>query len=131
MFVISSQRTPLRVIAKSAMTSLNAGNSLPRAADEGRKTISPVFIVAADESQQMEGEKLAHALEENGIIIHGFDIINNAKEAKLIAYFPTKSFPFDSVLLPKSLPNWSVLSLFRCTNDSSTLTRRVKCHDPR
>ena len=85
MFVISSQRTPLRVTAKSAMTSLNAGNSLPRAADEGRKTISPVFIVAADESQQMEGETLAHALEENGITTHGVDVLNSAKEAKLIA----------------------------------------------
>ena len=85
MFVISSQRTPLRVTAKSAMTSLNAGISLPRAADEGRKTISPVFIVAADESQQMEGETLAHALEENGITTHGIDVLNSAKEAKLIA----------------------------------------------
>jgi hypothetical protein len=85
MFVISSQRTPLRMIAKFAMASLNAGNSLPRAADEGRKTISPVFIVAADESQQMQGETLAHALEENGITTHGVDVLNNAKEAKSIA----------------------------------------------
>jgi hypothetical protein len=72
------------MIAKFAMASLNAGNSLPRAADEGRKTISPVFIVAADESQQMQGETLAHALEENGITTHGVDVLNNAKEAKSI-----------------------------------------------
>ena len=81
MFLISSPRTAFRVIAKSAIASLNAGNSLPRTADEGRKS---VFIVAADESQQMQGQKLAQALEENGITIHGVDVLSNAKEAKLI-----------------------------------------------
>ena len=85
MFLISSQRTALRVIAKSAMTSLNAGTSLPRAADEGLKTIPRVFIVVAVESQEMRGEKLAQALEENGITFQGLDVLNNAKEAKLIA----------------------------------------------
>ena len=84
MFLISSPRTALRVIAKSAITSLNAGNSLPRTADEGRKAIPSVFIIAADESQQMRGQKLAQALEENGITIHGVDVLSNAKEAKLI-----------------------------------------------
>ncbi len=33
----------------------------------------------------MRGEKLAQALEENGITIHGVDVLSNAKEAKLIA----------------------------------------------
>jgi rRNA maturation protein Nop10 len=85
MFLISSPRTALRVIAESALTSLNAGNSLSSTADEGRKAIPPVFIVAADESQQMRGQKLAQALEENGITIHGVDVLSKAKEAKLIA----------------------------------------------
>ena len=85
MFVISSPRTALRVIARSAIKSLNAGNSLPRPADEGRKAIPSVFIVAADESQQMRGDKLAQALEEKGITVHGVDVKSNAKEAKLIS----------------------------------------------
>ena len=58
---------------------------MPRTADEGRKAIPPVFIVAADESQQMRGQKLAQALEETGITIHGVDVLSKAKEAKLIA----------------------------------------------
>jgi rRNA maturation protein Nop10 len=84
MFVISSPRTALRVIAGSTIQSLNAGNSLPRTADEGQKRIPPVFIVAADDSQQMLGEKLAQALEEKGITVQGVDVKSNAKEAKLV-----------------------------------------------
>ncbi len=84
MFVISSPRTALRVIARSAIQSLNAGNSLPHPVDEGRKRIPPVFIVAADDTQQMLGEKLAQALEEKGITVQGVDVKSNAKEAKLI-----------------------------------------------
>ena len=33
----------------------------------------------------MRGQKLAQALEENGITIHGVDVLSNAKEAELIA----------------------------------------------
>ena len=84
MFVISSPRTALRVIAGSTIQSLNAGNSLPRKADEGQKRIPPVFIVAADDSQQMLGEKLAQALEEKGITVQGVDVKSNAKDAKLV-----------------------------------------------
>ena len=64
---------------------LNEGNSLPPLADEQRKGIPPVFIVAADESQQMEGEKLAQALRENSINAQGVDVIGTSKDAKLIA----------------------------------------------
>ena len=32
----------------------------------------------------MRGEKLAQALEENGITVQGVDVLSNAKEAKLI-----------------------------------------------
>ena len=83
MFVISSPRTALRVIAESAIQSLNAGKPLPGRADEGQKRIPPIFIVAADDSQLMLGEKLAQALEEKGITVQGVDVKSNAKEAKL------------------------------------------------
>jgi hypothetical protein len=63
--LVSSPRTALRVIARSAVQSLNAGNSVPHSATEQRKGVPPVFIVAADESQQREGEKLAQALRES------------------------------------------------------------------
>jgi hypothetical protein len=85
MLLASSPRTALRVIARSAIQSLNGGNSLPRPTDEQRKGMPLVFIVAADESQEKEGEKLAQGLRENGINAQGVDIISNAKDAQLIA----------------------------------------------
>ena len=81
----SSPRTALRVISRSAIQSLNGRTSLPRLAGEQRKGMPVVFIVAADESQQMEGEKLAQELRENGISAQGVDIISTAKDAQLIA----------------------------------------------
>ena len=83
--LVASPRTALRVIARSAMKSLNEGNSFPRSADEKQKGIPPVFIVAADESQRMHGEKLAQSLKENGIDAQGVDVISSAKDAKLNA----------------------------------------------
>jgi hypothetical protein len=83
--LISSPRTALRLTAKSAIKSLNEGNSLPPVPDEQRKFVPPVFIVAADESQRMQGEKLAQSLRETGINAQGVDIIGGAKDAKLIA----------------------------------------------
>ena len=83
--MVSSPRTMLRVIARSAIQSLNDGNSMSRSADEQRKGVPPVFIVAADESQQMEGEKLAQALRGSGISTQGVDVIGAAEDAKLIA----------------------------------------------
>jgi hypothetical protein len=81
--LVSSPRTALRVIARSAVQSLNAGNSVPHSATEQRKGVPPVFIVAADESQQREGEKLAQALRESGINAQGVDVVG--ANAKLIA----------------------------------------------
>src|SRR6516165_6916525 len=81
----SSPRTALRVVSRSAIQSLNGRTSLPRLAGEQRKGMPVVFIVAADESQQMEGEKLAQELRENGISAQGVDIISTAKDAQLIA----------------------------------------------
>ena len=83
--LVSSPRTALRVITRLAIQSLNGGTSLPRSADEQRKGMPLVFIVAADESQQMEGEKLAQELRENGIRVPGVDVISTAKDAQLIA----------------------------------------------
>ena len=83
--LVASPRTALRVITRSAIQSLNEGSSFPRSADEKRKGVPPVFIVAADESQRMHGEKLAQKLKENGIDAQGVDIINSAKDAKFIA----------------------------------------------
>jgi rRNA maturation protein Nop10 len=85
MLLVTSPRTALRVITRSAIQSLNEGNSFPRSADEKRKGIPPVFIVAADESQRMHGEKLAQSLKENGIDAQGVDVISSAKDAKLNA----------------------------------------------
>ena len=44
-----------------------------------------VFLVVADESQQMQGEKLAQELSENGISAQGVDVISTAKDAQLVA----------------------------------------------
>jgi rRNA maturation protein Nop10 len=85
MLLVTSPRTALRVITRSAIQSLNEGNSFPRSADEKRKGIPAVFIVAADESQRMHGEKLAQSLKENGIDAQGVDVISSAKDAKLNA----------------------------------------------
>ena len=82
MFFVSSPRTALRVLTRSAIQSLNEGNAFPRSADEKRKGIPPVFIVAADESQRMPGEKLAQSLKENGIDAQGVDIIASVKDDK-------------------------------------------------
>ena len=102
--LVSSPRTALRVIARSAVQSLNAGNPVPRSATEQRKGVPPVFIVAADESQQREGEKLAEALRESGINAQGVDVVGATEDAKLIA--------------PESLE----IRFSEGTNDESVLT---------
>jgi len=102
--LVSSPRTALRVIARSAVQSLNAGNSVPHSATEQRKGVPPVFIVAADESQQREGEKLAQALRESGINAQGVDVVGATEDAKLLA--------------PESLE----IRFSEGTNDESVLT---------
>jgi len=82
MLSVSSPRTALRVLTRSAIQSLNEGNAFPRSADEKRKGTPPVFIVAADESQRMHGQKLAQSLKENGIDAQGVDVISSAKDDK-------------------------------------------------
>ena len=83
MLLVGSSKTTLRVITRSAIQSLNEGSSFPRSADEKAKGVSPLFIVAADESQRMRGEKLAQSLKENGIDAQGIDVISSAKDAKI------------------------------------------------
>jgi hypothetical protein len=83
MLLVGSPKTALRVITRSAIQSLNEGSSFPRSADEKAKGVPPVFIVAADESQRMRGEKLAQSLKENGIDAQGIDVISSAKAAKI------------------------------------------------
>jgi hypothetical protein len=85
MLLVSNPKTALRVIARSTIRSLDEGNSLPRLADEQLKELPPVFIVAADESQQTQGEKLAQLLKEKGINVQGVDVIAAAKDSKLKA----------------------------------------------
>ncbi len=80
--LISSPRTALRVVARSATQALSEGNSLPPVADGGRKGISPVFIVAPE---QIQGERLAQLLRENEVDTQGVDVISAAKDAKLVA----------------------------------------------
>ena len=82
--LVSSPRTPLRVISRSAIQSLDGGTSLPRSADEQRKDMPLVFVVVADESQQMQGEKLAQELSENGISAQGVDVISTARDTQLV-----------------------------------------------
>jgi hypothetical protein len=84
MFLISSPKASLRVIARSAIQSLSAGSPLPHRGDERSKRMASVFIVAADDSQQLVSEKLAQALEEKGISVAGVDLRSDATEAKLI-----------------------------------------------
>jgi hypothetical protein len=102
--LVSSPRTALRVIARSAVQSLNAGNSVPHSATEQREGVPPVFIVVADESQQREGEKLAQALRESGSNAQGVDVVGATEDAKLIA--------------PESLE----IRFSEGTNDESVLT---------
>ena len=102
--LVSSPRTALRVIARSAVQSLNAGNPVPHSATEQRKGVPPVFIVVADESQQREGEKLAQALRESGSNAQGVDVVGATEDAKLIA--------------PESLE----IRFSEGTNDESVLT---------
>jgi hypothetical protein len=83
MFSVSSPRTALRVLARSAKQALDTGNQLPPPPNEGNKGLPPVLVVAEDEEQQTSAQTLARALEEDGIHVQGVDVISTAREAKL------------------------------------------------
>jgi hypothetical protein len=85
MLLVSCPRTALRVITRSAIQSLSGDISLSRSVDEQRTGMPLAFIVVADESQQMEGEKLSQELRENGISAQGIDVISTGKDAQLMA----------------------------------------------
>jgi len=129
MLLVSSPRTALRVITRSAIRSLNEGNSLPPLADEQRKGIPPVFIVAADETRQMEGEKLAQALRENGINTQGVDVIGTTKDAKLIAP-ETLEIRFSKSANDESFLNGLAEKVKRFTGEEPKLVDVSTDHDP-
>jgi hypothetical protein len=85
MLLVSNPRTAVRIITRTAIRSLDERDSLRHPVDEQRIDLPPVFIVAADESQRIQGEKLAQALKEKGINAQGVDVIAAAKDAKLKA----------------------------------------------
>jgi hypothetical protein len=84
-FLVSSPRTALRVVARSATQALEKGDPLPHPADEKGKEGLYVFIVAADESQRAQAEKLAQVLTQNGLNAPGIDVIGTSQDAKLKA----------------------------------------------
>ena len=127
--LISSPRTALRLTARSAIQSLNEGNSLPPVADEQRKGIPPVFIVVADESQQMQGEKLAQSLRENGINAQGVDVISTAKDAKLIAP-ETLEIRFSKSVNDESILTGLAEKVKRFTGEEPKLVDDSTDHDP-
>ena len=127
--LVSSPRTALRVIARSVVQSLNGGNSLPRSADEKRKGVPPVFIVAADESQQREGEKLAQALRESGINPLGVDVIGAVEDAKLIAP-ETLEIRFSEGANDKSVLTGLAEKVKRFTGQEPKLAGISADHDP-
>ena len=83
MFSVSSPRTALRVVARSAKQAIDSGSQLPPPPNEGQDGLPPILVVAEDESQQTSAQRLARALEEDGIHVQGVDVISTAKEAKL------------------------------------------------
>jgi hypothetical protein len=129
MLLVSSPRTALRVITRSAIKSLKEGNPLPPLADERRKGTPPIFIVAADESQQMESEKLAQALRENGINAQGIDVVSTAKEAKLIAP-ETLEIRFLKGANQESFLNGLAEKVKRFTGEEPRLVDVSTDHDP-
>jgi hypothetical protein len=84
MLAISSPRTPVRIIARSALRSLDAGSRLPVESNrKGNNGSARVFVVAEDEEQQASADGLVRALEEGGINVQGVDVIGVARETKL------------------------------------------------
>jgi hypothetical protein len=129
MLSVSSPRTALRVITKSAIQSLKEGNSLSPLADEKHKGIPSIFIVAADESQQRKGESLAQALRENGINALGVDVISIAKDAKMIAP-ENLEIRFSKVANEESFLNGLAEKVKRFTGEEPKLVDVSTDHDP-
>jgi len=126
---VASPITALRVIARSAIQSLNEGNSFPRSADDKRKGIPPVFIVAADESQRMHGEKLTQSLKENGIDAQGVDVISSAKDANLMAPEDLE-IRFSKGTNEEPFLNGLAEKIKRLTGEEPKLVDVSKDHDP-
>ena len=76
---MSSPRTALRVVATAAIRSLDQGEPFPKPADEKGPSSPPVFIVAADEAQRAQAERLAQALTQGGLNAQGLDVLGAGK----------------------------------------------------
>ncbi|HEU4680060.1 MAG TPA: zinc ribbon domain-containing protein [Terrimicrobiaceae bacterium] len=84
MLSISSPRTTVRITARSAIRSLDAGTRLSEeTSGEGQKRSAPVFVVAEDAEQQASVDGLVQKLQESGINIQGVDVLSVAREANL------------------------------------------------
>jgi hypothetical protein len=84
MLSISSPRTTVRITARSAIRSLDAGTRLSEeTSGKGQKRSAPVFVVAEDAEQQASVDGLVQKLQESGISVQGVDVLSVAREAKL------------------------------------------------
>jgi hypothetical protein len=85
--------------------------------------------VAADESQQRQGESLAQALRENGINALGVDVISTAKDAKMIAP-ENLEIRFSKVANEESFLNGLAEKVKRFTGEEPKLVDVSTDHDP-
>jgi hypothetical protein len=76
---MASPRTALRVIATAAIRSLDQGEPFPKPPDEKGPSSPPVFVVAADEAQRAQAERLAQALAQGGLNPQGLDVLGAGK----------------------------------------------------
>ena len=79
---MASPRTALRVAASAAIRSLATGEPFPKPADETGQSSPAVFIVAADESQRAQAERLVQALTRGGLDAQGVDVLGAGQEAR-------------------------------------------------
>lgn len=77
-----SPRTALRVVTSSAIQSLATGDPFPKPADEKGQRGPSVFIVAADESQRAQAERLVQALTQGDLNPQGIDVLGAGKEVR-------------------------------------------------
>ena len=84
MLSISSPRTTVRITARSAIRSLDAGTRLSEdTSGKGHNRSAPVFVVAEDAEQQASIDGLVQQLQDSGISVQGVDVLSVAREAKL------------------------------------------------
>lgn len=77
-----SPRAALRVVAGSAIQSLEKGTPLLQPAGQTGQRSPSVFIVAAEEPQRAQAEQLAQRLTQNGLAVQAVDVLGASKELK-------------------------------------------------